>query len=316
MQCGVKRKRRQSTEFDIEHQHTLFDMSMMKLHQEHMRNGMEPRLVRFVLINNALKLLQMHMLRLEEGDALGSLDYDGSSSRFFCNTFRHGVPAPLSPLASPTKTLKLEQSQLLVATPFQSGEECLEEEEGSPRGSVSSVPEERRVGLATVNSLATVHQSCSSSHLGKHPSNDRGAGLRDPLTPPIKRACQEPVGRSVNGITSSPMTSSAMTSPPITSSAILEHLSLEPAPQLDLTPSQDFAKVDPAMYDYDIPAGSSSAPPPSRPCTMQAIGTPVVQNGDSHHSEERDGSESPPEAAVAESDFLDELDHIVNLLMT
>jgi hypothetical protein len=300
MQCGVKRKRRQSTEFDIEHQHTLFDMSMMKLHQEHMRNGMEPRLVRFVLINNALKLLQMHMLRLEEGDALGSLDYDGSSSRFFCNTFRHGTPAPLSPLASPTKSLKLEQSQLLVATPFQSGEECPEEEEG-PRSTGGVVPEERRVGLATVNSLATVNQSCSTSHLGKRSASDGGAGLRDSPTPPTKKTCQE---RSVNGVTSSSMTSSA----------ILEHLSLEPAPQLDLTPSQDFAKVDPAMYDYDIPARSSSAPPPSRPCTMQAIGTPVVQNGDTH-SEERDGSESPPETS-AESDFLDELDHIVNLLMT
>lgn len=302
MQCGVKRKRRQSTEFDIEHQHTLFDMSMMKLHQEHMRNGMEPRLVRFVLINNALKLLQMHMLRLEEGDALGSLDYDGSSSRFFSNTFRHGHPTPLSPLASPTKSLKLEQSQLLVATPFQTGEECPEEEEGSrPMGGVV-LGEERRVGLATVNSLATVNQSCSTTHLPKL-SNEEGVELRDSQTPPTKKTCQEPVGRS-NGVTSSSLTSSA----------ILEHLSLEAAPQLDLTPSQDFAKVDPTMYDYDLPGGSSSAPPPSRPCTMQAIGTPVVQNGDSH-SEERDGSESPPETS-AESDFLDELDHIVNLLMT
>jgi hypothetical protein len=99
----------------------------------------------------------------------------------------------------------------------------------------------------------------------------------------------------------------------MTSSGILEHLTLEPA-HLDLTPSADFAKVDPAMYDYDVPGGPSGASPPPRPRTMQAIGTPVVQNGDSH-TEDREGSESPPEAS-AESDFLDELDHIVNLLMT
>ena len=297
MQCGVKRKRCQSTEFDIEHQHILFDTSMMKLHQEHMRNGMEPRLVRFVLINNALKLLQMHMLRLEEEDALGSLDYDGCSSRFFSNTFRHGHPTPLSPLATPTKSLKLEQSQLLVATPFQTGEECLEEEEGPrPAGGVVST-EERRVGLATVNSLATVNQSCSSAHIGRHSGSEGEAGPRNPLAPPPKKACPEP-GPSSNGVPSP---------------AILEHLSLEPAPQLDLTPSPDFAKVDPAMYDYDLPGGS--APPPTRLCTMQAVGTPVVQNGDSHLSEEREGSESPPETS-AESDFLEELDHIVNLLMT
>ena len=303
MQCGVKRKRSQSSEFDLEHQHTLFDLSMMKLHQEHLRHGMEPRLVRFVLINNALKLLQTHMLRLEEEDSLGSLDYDGFSSRFFSNTFRHGQPTPLTPLASPTKSMKLQQTQLLVATPFQTGEECLEEEEkarvaGGVAGGVAS-SEERRVGLATVNSLATVHQSCSSSHLGNNTSK-RGAEPRDPQTPPTKKSCQEHVS---NGITS-----------PSPSSAILEHFPLEPAAQLDLTPSPDFAKVDPTMYDYDVPGGSASATPTSRPRTMQAIGTPVVQNGDTH-SEEREGSESPPKKG-AESDFLDELDHIVNLLMT
>ena len=310
MQCGVKRKRCQSSEFDIENQHTLFDLSMMKLHQEHMRHGMEPRLVRFVLINNALKLLQMHMLRLEEEDSLGSLDYDGSSTSFFTNTFRHGHPTPLTPLASPTKSLKLQQSQLLVATPFQTGEESLEEEEGARAAGgvavgVVSHGEERRVGLATVNSLATVHQACSSiAHIGRQ-HNETGVGPRQSQAPPSKKSCQEP-GHIANGITSS---SGSVTSPPI-----LEHLSLEPAAQLDLTPSQDFAKVDPAMYDYDVPGGPSNATPTSRPHTMQAIGTPVVQNGDSH-SEEREGSESPPETG-AESDFLDELDHIVSLLMT
>ena len=141
MQCGMKRKRFPSLDFDLEQQQqSLFDTSVMKLHQEHLRHGVEPRLLRFVLINNALKLLQMHTLRLEEEDALGSLNYDGTSNRFFSNTFKHGQPSPtpLSPL-TPVKNLKLEstfgdQSPLIAATPFQMGDDCLAEEgEGESR---------------------------------------------------------------------------------------------------------------------------------------------------------------------------------------
>ena len=331
MQCGVKRKRCQSTsEFDIEQQHTLFDTSMMKLHQEHMRHGLEPRLMRFVLINNALKLLQMHMLRLEEEDALGSLDYDGSSNRFFANTFKHGrpTPMPLSPLTSPAKSLKLEQSQLMAATPFQApGEECVEEEQSTRAATTCSVlptSEDRRA----VNSLATVvNQSCSSSHVSKHhiDESEGGEDVRLFQTPPAKKPCQDS-SRLGNGLTSTSgleqltLEHSTANLDPTASTASTVHLdptsSTDPTVHLDLTPSTDFAKVDTAMYDYDVPGGSSNAPPPSRPCTMQAIGTPVVQNGDTtSYAEGREGSESPPEPS-AESDFLDELDHIVNLLMT
>jgi hypothetical protein len=296
----MKRKRCPSIEFDLEQQQTLFDTSVMKLHQEHMRHGMEPRLMRFVLINNALKLLQMHMLRLEEEDTLGSLDYDGASHRFFTNTFSHGQPSPmsLSPLPSPAKTLKLEQSQLMAVSPFQAGEVCLEKEEEGKQGGIAG-SEERRPsnGLATVNSLATVNQSYSGAHLGKHSAEEDTARGSQAL--PAKKPCQSPI-RPSNGLTS----------------AILDHLSLEPAANLDLTPSEDFAKVDTAMYDYDVPSGTSNSPSSSRPCTMQAIGTPVVQNGDSDgYVEGREESESPADPS-AESDFLDELDHIVNLLMT
>lgn len=303
MQCGVKRKRCPSTEFDIEKQQSLFDTSVMKLHQEHMRHGMEPRLVRFVLINNALKLLQMHMLRLEEEDALGSLDYDGASNRFFSNTFKHGLPspAPLSPLASSSKSLKLEQNELMAATPFQSGEESVDEEEGTRPGSV--VSEERRPsnGLATVNSLATVNQSCTETHLGKRSIEEDAS--QESQAPPSKKACQDhdQSSETTTGL-----------------STVILDLSLESSSSnghLDLTPSEDFAKVDPAMYDYDVPSGPTE-PPSSRPCTMQAIGTPVVQNGGPDSCVEGgEGSESSSDPSV-ESDFLDELDHIVNLLMT
>ena len=317
----MKRKRCPSADFDLEQQQqSLFDTSVLKLQQEHMRHGVEPRLLRFVLINNALKLLQMHTLRLEEEDALGSLDYDGTSNRFFSNTFKHGHPSPtpLSPL-TPVKSLKLEstfgdQSPLIAATPFQVGEDALEEEvegEGEREGVVGeggeggvddggsgSVGTERRA----VNSLATVKQSCSGVHLGKHSATPPSSEYTGETH--TKRPCRP------NGVTK-PLT-------PMDPLALSESAS---TPPLDLTPSQDFAKVDPTIYDYDLSSGPPEAAPPPpappRPCTMQAIGTPVVQNGDSAHCRDaakRLGPEGPADSG--ETDFLEELDHIVNLLMT
>ena len=90
-------------------------------------------------------------------------------------------------------------------------------------------------------------------------------------------------------------------------------------PALDVTPSEDFAKVDPTIYDYDVPNGpTESSHSSQRLCTMQAIGTPVVKNGDVEHFQEGiPGSCSDTSPTVAnESEFLDDLDHIVNLLMT
>ena len=154
-----------------------------------------------------------------------------------------------------------------------------------------------------VNSLATVNQSCSAIHLGKHSEGSEPEGRGQ-----AKRLCRghsRPNG-TTNGLTPGipdPLTLSGVSEPAST-------------PPLDLTPSEDFAKVDPTIYDYDVPSGPP-VPPSPRSCTMQAIGTPVVKNGDSDHCREGGkgvGSESPADSS--ETDFLDELDHIVNLLMT
>jgi len=126
---------------DLEQQQqTLFDLSILKLQQEQVRHGVEPRLLRFVLINNALRALQNHMMRLDIDDSQGPLDCDGSSP-FLCNTFKDGglSSTPLTP-PTPVKVLKLDtfsdQSPLIASSPFQSSnlDEKPEEEEDEGGG--------------------------------------------------------------------------------------------------------------------------------------------------------------------------------------
>ncbi len=128
MQCAVKRRRCSSLDsVDIEQQQqSLFDVSIIKLQHEQLRHGVEPRLLRFVLINNALRSLQGHMLHIDDNETLislpsvvggagggGSEDGAGlpceSSDIFFYNTFKDGSLSsiPLSP-PTPVKVMKLD----------------------------------------------------------------------------------------------------------------------------------------------------------------------------------------------------------------
>ena len=100
-------------------QQSLFDVSIIKLQQEQLRHGVEPRLLRFVLINNALRCLQGHMLQLDSTVGGGGGEgEDGlvefrceSSDVFFYNTFKNGSlsPLPLSP-PTPVKMAKMDTS--------------------------------------------------------------------------------------------------------------------------------------------------------------------------------------------------------------
>ena len=93
-------------------QQSLFDASIIKLQQEQLRHGVEPRLLRFVLINNALRSLQGHMIHVEDEDSLIGIADDfqfDSSDQFFYNTFKNGSLSsiPLSP-PTPVKMMKLD----------------------------------------------------------------------------------------------------------------------------------------------------------------------------------------------------------------
>ena len=111
-------------------QQSLFDLSILKLQQEQLRHGVEPRLLRFVLINNALRALQGHMFFFGDED---DFSFDsapdrcgGTTESFLSNTFKDGG-LPTTPTSPPTpvKVIKLEttlsdQSPLIASTPFQS----------------------------------------------------------------------------------------------------------------------------------------------------------------------------------------------------
>ena len=136
MQCGVKRKHCPSLEhINLERQQqSLFDLSILKLQQEQLRHGVEPRLLRFVLINNALRALQGHMFIFGDEDefSFDSASSDrcggggGTTESFLNNTFKDGG-LPTTPASPPTpvKVIKMEttlsdQSPLVSSTPFQS----------------------------------------------------------------------------------------------------------------------------------------------------------------------------------------------------
>lgn len=296
---------------DLERQQqNLFDLSILKLQQEQVRHGVEPRLLRFVLINNALRALQNHVMQLDIDGSLGFLDCDGSSP-FLCNTFKDGglSSTPLSP-PTPVKVLKLDtfndQSPLIASSPFQStllDDQQEEEDEGGGGGGGGG---EKRM----VNGLALVNQSCSGVRLGKHCLEDReeseevGDREEGGASKP-KKACRPGTlhvnGTKLNGLYS------AVEPPSSSSSSSEEEESPTPSPI-------DFTKVDPTLYDYDT---RTNLQLPEEKAVH--VSKPVGQNGDVGYCSEnrktvssvgslQDG-DSPPE-------FLDDIDHIVSLLMT
>lgn len=117
MQCAVKNRRCSSLDNVEQQQQSLFDVSIFKLQHEQMRHGVDPRLLRFVLINNALRSLQGHMIHFDndecEGDGGGRCGGGGGegSDMFFYNTFKNGslFSIPLSP-PTPVKTLKADSA--------------------------------------------------------------------------------------------------------------------------------------------------------------------------------------------------------------
>jgi hypothetical protein len=118
MQCAILKHPRCSSLENInveQQQQSLFDVSIIKLQHEQLRHGVEPRLLRFVLINNALRSLQGHMLQIENEDTLmeitGAQLQNESSDLFFYNTFKNGSLSslPLVP-STPVKMMKLDNN--------------------------------------------------------------------------------------------------------------------------------------------------------------------------------------------------------------
>ena len=306
MHPGVKRKQCPSLDnIDLgQQQQSLFELSIMKLQQEQIRHGVEPRLLRFVLINNGLRALQSHMQF--EDDTMLECDY--STNLFLCNTFKkHGVLSSTPHLPpTPVKMLRLDttftdQSPRIASSPFQGASV---ESEGKGEG-------EGGEGKRPMNSLAVVNQSCSGVHLGKHSADVDGRSGEEKEEKMTKKPCQTHLnGTKLNGTTAV--------------YSVLDHIPLANSPLTDTEDSSsstiDFANVDPTLYDFDtrtnlaLPCSQEGKTPPSN-CAMQAIANPVVRNGDCDQHCSSTKRSTAPEGG-GENDYLDDLDHIVKLLMT
>ena len=346
MHCGVKRKHSPLSDVSDslaleEQQQCLLDLSIRKLQYEHVKHGIDPRLLRFVLINNALRALQSHVLhsvaaREEELDTFDSPQVDN----FITNTFSHGyLTIPATP-PTPVKTGRIDSNQ-----------------EGSGQ---------------TVNSDSPLLSSCSFPLLGcaegEEESNDRfSTPIPSPTlqvsspSQPNETAVSDPVlpitgKRKPNTRPSHEESPSKKHRPPsltipesdtfhITNGG--EFLTDDPVPSLSPI---DFAKVDVSLYDFDARATLSfstvaetpRSPPPSSlaisSCSVQGyITSPCAEDladGSSSSGETPTESHSPvdsinsggPSSNPSSSplslpsdgsdvDPLEEIDRIVSLLM-
>ena len=289
---------------DVEYeQRTLFELTVGKLQKEQLRPGMEPRLLRFVLINNALRTLQCHMMKIEEPPLTLTEERDENTESFLCNTFKDGGLS-LSPQSPPTPIKVRSLGSLLSdLSPLVASTGIAEESvEGSLTGDfgrlVEGVGSGRDDGGGTSEgggacedgdrSVGDNKEAVFSDHLGKHSLPDSDCDpppnpkkqctdiLEDRL--PDKVEANKPStlnGFSINGSTL-----------PLVNGV---HNSLDlmtPSSQSSDTDSEDesstlspidFTKVDPSLYDYDLSGSQDPANTPiiSPSSTLPLFTTPT-----------------------------------------
>lgn len=278
MHCGVKRKldclsddEKPKIERDYYHQQALLNISVHKLQEEQVKHGIESRLLRFVLINNAIKVLQAHIISAEDNsdDSFTLFRSLSSSDVFLSNTRSHGVlsfppPSPSPPTPNPAKITKFE--------------------------------------IDHTSSDSPLANSCSFPNLGCSEAEDNVAGACTPDEVRLKGAASSP-GSCCNGSISSlgPLSNEMddianeckKKRPRTLTITIDDQLpSLQPSPFDDcdhfLSPSPpgpssspttptssehssslspiDFAKVDVSLYDFD--AHTNLVFPPVTPDTI------------------------------------------------
>ncbi len=277
-------------------QRNLFELTVGKLQKEQLRPGMEPRLLRFVLINNALRTLQCHMMKNEEPPLTFMESSDENTESFLCNTFKDGG-LPVSPQSPPTpikvKTLGSLLSDLspLVASTGILDDTAdtadfgrLVEGVGGVRDEGGGACEPSKEGeMAECNKEKTLSIGC----LGKRSSSET-----DFLVPKTKRLCEDDKtlsNKSLNGVT--PPTNGTIL--PLVN-GIHSPLELLPSPGHIINPPSpdtesedesstlspiDFTKVDTSLYGYDL----STDPPNSLvilPSSSLPLFTPATTN---HH---------------------------------
>ncbi len=279
MHCVVKKTFTSPLEhIDVEYeQRNLFELTVGKLQKEQLRPGMEPRLLRFVLINNALRTLQYHMMKSDEPPLPLMEEQDEIVESFICNTFKDGGLS-LSPQSPPTpikvKTLGSLLSDLspLVASTGVLDDSVDTADFGRLVESVGVVREEGgacEAGDAVEGGEEkTVLRGC----LGKHSLSEEEFS-----SPKTKRLCSDNLEdiekidtcKPINGVT--PSINGTLL--PLVNGI---HAPLDLLPPSGLTTSPfsdtdsedesstlspiDFTKVDPTLYGFDLSADPSNSP--------------------------------------------------------
>lgn len=327
MHSGVKRTISDDTPplVNMEHQQqTLLDLSIHKLHQEQIKYGIEPRLLRFVLINNALRSLQAHLMSRVDEIENDVLFCDQSS--FLSNTFKHGyISAPPSP-PTPIKRLKSEgetptNHDLLLNGDTLPTLGCMET--GQDRlETMPSIQEERIIE----NRLTTGCKRTVSKRAHENEDSDDISDGNDDYD--SKRRKQNPLSLSDDILNGFSLSNS--------SNSNGEYISDDSNP---LSPI-DFAKVDVSLYDFDARTPLSfapladtpgSTPPSTLSCSLHAFSTggPSTVDYSSSGSSSTNSPSSSIEGACdsaspsnfslpsdnSEPDSLDDIDRIVSMLM-
>jgi hypothetical protein len=337
MQCGVKRKisclgePASSSNIDCQQQ-SLLELSIHKLQEEQAKYGIEPRLLRFVLINNALKALQSHIMRFDMDNEFGLFENHTNDS-FIVNTFSHGfLKCPVSP-PTPVKAPRFDTSSFssnhspLLNSCIIPSLGCPEIDPGDLDMSLfpplSPFPFEEK--SITDNPPST---GC------KRPRSSSSPAIHPDETSPTKRMKHTP--QKSSNRPKSINFSDSITNGPVTPNDSSSDESSSPS---TLSPI-DFSNVDVTLYDYDAKA-SLALPPAAETvrnptpsslsissCAMETFIKPIEFTEDSLYnnpscsgttdanSSNSSNNNSTLSSDTSESDNMDEIDRIVSLLMT
>ena len=264
MQCGMKRKHDclLDSTIDIErHQQSLLELSVQKLQEEQVKYGVEPRLLRFVLINNAMRALQSHLMRFESEESFGLFE-NLHQDAFLLNTINHGLLlSPPSP-PTPVKVPKIDNSPFSSDSPLINS--C-----SFPHLGCSELDDIEHHIIPPLPSLASPLEVKDSSLAARKRSADRTSSEDEEKD--NNEDCKRQRPNSLCLIDDT-LSSGSKTD---------DHLSLSGSSSSSLSPI-DFAKVDVSLYDFDArtnlifpPAVATPAPsaPPSLSCSVQAYVT-------------------------------------------
>ena len=311
--CGVKRKRdlshkdfeeeeeeeEEEGEVSLEQlQKDLFKVSVAKLQQDCMRQGVEPRLLRYVLVNNALHLLQCNMAT-SVGPEMESASCDDDvatsySSHYTVNTFGTNSCLSVSPSPCPTPKCPKEEDKEVSSFDGSSNNAFSDTSLLSPQFTAALL--DRLGGL--MDEGEGQQQECEQIASHVEVASDtplQSTSVTNTSTSPVSRNLLSSASPSEDSLTGRTASSSAgsceglehahsmYNEPPSDDSGLGESMDV-PISLLD------FRSIDLSLYDYD-----AQTPPPSIACLASSAQEKAdhKEDHDYHHHQQQQPVLSP-----------------------